>query len=217
MATMTRKDYAAMYGPTTGDLVRLGDTVAAGRGRARPRRLWRGVRDRRRQDAARRHGHRRRPSPRRRRHRHGHRQRPRHRCGRRHRQGRHRHQGRQDRRHRQGRQSAHHGRRRSAPHRRTEHAGPHRRGHDRHRRRLRRACAFRRHRPVRPCALERHHHHARRRARPGLRRRLRRPLDHRADAARGRRLRHEFRLLRPRQLAQAANQSSSSSPAASSA
>src|SRR5882724_11009662 len=26
MATMTRKDYAAMYGPTTGDLVRLGDT-----------------------------------------------------------------------------------------------------------------------------------------------------------------------------------------------
>ena len=26
MATMTRKDYAAMYGPTTGDAVRLGDT-----------------------------------------------------------------------------------------------------------------------------------------------------------------------------------------------
>ena len=26
MATMTRRDYAAMYGPTTGDLVRLGDT-----------------------------------------------------------------------------------------------------------------------------------------------------------------------------------------------
>ena len=27
MATMTRRDYAAMYGPTTGDLVRLGDTA----------------------------------------------------------------------------------------------------------------------------------------------------------------------------------------------
>ncbi|WP_234697512.1 hypothetical protein, partial [Pseudomonas syringae] len=26
MATMTRKEYAAMYGPTTGDAVRLGDT-----------------------------------------------------------------------------------------------------------------------------------------------------------------------------------------------
>ena len=26
MATMTRKEYAAMYGPTTGDGVRLGDT-----------------------------------------------------------------------------------------------------------------------------------------------------------------------------------------------
>jgi urease subunit alpha len=26
MATMTRQDYAAMYGPTTGDRVRLGDT-----------------------------------------------------------------------------------------------------------------------------------------------------------------------------------------------
>ncbi|MCF5500204.1 urease subunit alpha, partial [Pseudomonas syringae] len=27
MATMTRKEYAAMYGPTTGDAVRLGDTA----------------------------------------------------------------------------------------------------------------------------------------------------------------------------------------------
>ena len=26
MATMTRKEYAEMYGPTTGDAVRLGDT-----------------------------------------------------------------------------------------------------------------------------------------------------------------------------------------------
>ena len=26
MATMTRKDYAAMYGPTTGDKIRLADT-----------------------------------------------------------------------------------------------------------------------------------------------------------------------------------------------
>ena len=26
MARMSRKDYAAMYGPTTGDAVRLGDT-----------------------------------------------------------------------------------------------------------------------------------------------------------------------------------------------
>ncbi len=26
MATMARKDYAAMYGPTKGDAVRLGDT-----------------------------------------------------------------------------------------------------------------------------------------------------------------------------------------------
>ena len=26
MATMTRKEYAAMYGPTTGDALRLGDT-----------------------------------------------------------------------------------------------------------------------------------------------------------------------------------------------
>ncbi|MBM3518573.1 MAG: urease subunit alpha, partial [Alphaproteobacteria bacterium] len=27
MATMTRKEYAAMFGPTTGDRVRLGDTA----------------------------------------------------------------------------------------------------------------------------------------------------------------------------------------------
>ncbi|MEO0749104.1 MAG: hypothetical protein AAFZ10_12115, partial [Pseudomonadota bacterium] len=26
MAWMSRSDYAAMYGPTTGDLIRLGDT-----------------------------------------------------------------------------------------------------------------------------------------------------------------------------------------------
>ena len=76
MVTMTRKDYAAMYGPTTGDLVRLGDTsllvevehdhavygeeCVIGGGKT--------LRDG--------GGHRRRPPPRRRRHRHGRRQRP---------------------------------------------------------------------------------------------------------------------------------------------
>ena len=35
MAWMIRRDYAAMYGPTTGDAVRLGDTALLGRGRAR--------------------------------------------------------------------------------------------------------------------------------------------------------------------------------------
>ena len=51
-----RRHYADIYGPTTGDRVRLGDTGARRRSRARRDRLRRRVQVRRRQGAARRHG-----------------------------------------------------------------------------------------------------------------------------------------------------------------
>ena len=37
MVTITRKEYADLYGPTTGDAVRLGDTSLFAEGRARLR------------------------------------------------------------------------------------------------------------------------------------------------------------------------------------
>ena len=51
-----RRHYADIYGPTTGDRVRLGDTEPRRRGRADADRLRRRVQVRRRQGAARRHG-----------------------------------------------------------------------------------------------------------------------------------------------------------------
>ena len=53
---MDRRQYAQMYGPTTGDRVRLGDTALVARGRARPHGVRRRVQVRRRQGPARRHG-----------------------------------------------------------------------------------------------------------------------------------------------------------------
>ena len=43
MSRMDRSSYAAMFGPTTGDAVRLGGYGAVGRNRARLYRLWRRV------------------------------------------------------------------------------------------------------------------------------------------------------------------------------
>jgi urease subunit alpha len=51
-----RRAYAEMYGPTTGDRVRLADTELMDRGRARPHDLRRGSEVRRRQGDPRRHG-----------------------------------------------------------------------------------------------------------------------------------------------------------------
>ena len=42
MATMTRERYAALFGPTTGDRIRLGDTSLLCPHRTRPRHPWRG-------------------------------------------------------------------------------------------------------------------------------------------------------------------------------
>ena len=53
--TFDAHDYAAAYGPRTGDRVRLGDTGLVVAGRARRQRTRRGVPGRLRQDRARRH------------------------------------------------------------------------------------------------------------------------------------------------------------------
>ena len=104
-----RRHYADIYGPTTGDRVRLGDTGLVAEVERDATRLRRRVQVRRRQGAARRHG----PGGRRRRRRRArlrHHQRA-HRRLDRHLQGRRRHQGRAHRRHRQGRQPRRDGRR----------------------------------------------------------------------------------------------------------
>ena len=123
-----------MFGPTTGDRVRLGDTGARGRGRARRDDLRRRVQVRRRQGAARRAGPGGGPRRRRRARLRDHERAHRRLDG--HLQGRHRHQARPHRRHRQGRATPTsmagvtpgHGRRRHD-------RGDRRRGADRHRRR----------------------------------------------------------------------------------
>ncbi len=56
MAKMSRKDYAQMYGPTTGDAIRLGDTSLLAEVEHDFTRPGRGVPSRRRQDAPRRPG-----------------------------------------------------------------------------------------------------------------------------------------------------------------
>ena len=60
---ISRRHYAELFGPTTGDRSPARRYRSVGRGRARPPRARRRVRVRRRQDAARRPGHERRASP----------------------------------------------------------------------------------------------------------------------------------------------------------
>ena len=117
--TIKRSHYAEIYGPTTGDRVRLGDTRVVAGSRTRLCRLRRRMQVRRRESAARRHGPGRRREP-------GRRTRLRdyQRAGRRlhrHFQGRHRHQERADRRHRQGGKSRRDAGRRPAHDRRRDH------------------------------------------------------------------------------------------------
>ena len=158
--------YADMYGPTTGDRVRLGDTALVAEVERDLTTLRRRVQVRRRQGA------------------------PRSAWARRpgvddadaldcvitnaldrrldrHLQGRHRHQGRPHRRHRQGRQPRRDGRRHAGHGRRRHHRGHRRRGPDPHRRRHRHAHPL--HLPAagRRGARERHHDVHRRRHRPG--------------------------------------------------
>ena len=105
----TGSHYADIYGPTTGDRVRLGDTQLVAEVESGRHRLRRRVQVRRRQGAARRHG----PGGRRLRRRRA-RLRDHQRAHRRldrHPQGRRRHQGRPHRRHRQGGQPRRDGRR----------------------------------------------------------------------------------------------------------
>ncbi len=201
MATkIKRSHYADIYGPTTGDRVRLGDTalwleverdfavygdeckfgggkvLRDGMGQAA------GVGQADALDCV-------------------HHQRPDRRLHR-HLQGRHRHQERPDRRHRQGRQSRRDGRRRSADDRRRDHRSHRRRGADRHRRRHRHPHPL--HLPAaglrRPC--QRADDARRRRHRPGhghLRHDLHARRAPSADDAPGdRRPADEFRLSRAR-------------------
>ena len=195
-ATIDRHAYAHMFGPTTGDRVRLADTdlileveedrtiygeeVKFGGGKV--------IRDGMGQSQTSRGA---------RRGRHRHHQRPDRRRGG-HRQGRHRHQGRPHRRHRQGRQS-----RRAAGRRhrhRPRHRGDRRREAHRHRRRHR--CAHPLDLPATGGrrALFRDHHHARRRHRPRRRHQCddlhARPLAHRPHAAGGRRPAAQHRPVR---------------------
>ena len=176
-----RSVYADMFGPTTGDRVRLADTDLIIEVEKDFTDLRRGGEIRRRQGDPRRHGavagH---QQAGRGRHRH-------HQCADRrplgHRQGRRRDQGRHDQRHRQGRQSGYPARRdhRDRP-RHRRHRG---RRQDPHRRRLRQPHPF--HLPAadRACADVRRHLDAGRRHRP-VARHLRhhlhaRPLAHGAD------------------------------------
>ncbi len=193
---MNRRAYADMFGPTTGDQVRLADTeliievekdftiygeeVKFGGGKVI--RDGMGQSQTTEQEGRRRHRHHQRADPR-----------P---LG--HRQGRRRHQGRPHRRHRQGRQSRHPAGRHHRH--RPRHRGDRRRGQDPHRRRLRHPHPF--HLPAadRGGADVRRHLDARRRHRPGARH-LRHhlhagPVAHRPHDPGGRRLPDEPRLRR---------------------
>ena len=193
---ISRTAYAHMFGPTTGDRVRLADTELIVEVEADRTDLRRGGEVRRRQGHPRRHG----PEPgepRRGRRRYRHHQRPDHRpLG--HRQGRRRPEGRPDRRDRQGRQP---GRAAGRRHR-------HRPG-DRGDRRRRAHPDRRRHRCAHPLdlptaggrrALFRHHDDAGRRHRPRRRDQRHdmhaRPVASRADAAGGGEPSRQHRLLR---------------------
>ena len=183
----------------------LGRHLAAGRSRARPRRLRRREPARRRQDPARRPradaGLRQRDGLAR----HAALQCAADRPGARHRQGRHRHQGGPHRGRRQGGQPGDHGRGGQEPHLRRGNHGARLGGPDRDPRRHRRARALRLRRALPACRLLRHHHDDRRLARPHHRRhRLRRRLERRQDAAGGRAVAAQLRLPRPRQLVAAA-------------
>ena len=192
------RHYADIYGPTTGDRVRLGDTGLVARSRAGRHGLRRRMQVRRRQGAARRHGpgggRQRRTSPRLRHHQRADRRLDRHP------QGRRRHQGRPHRRHRQGRQSRRDGRRHRRDDRRRDDRGDRRRRADPHGRRHRRAHPFHLSAAGLRGARQRRHHVHRRRHRPGHRHQ-RDDLHagraaHRADAAGDRRAADEFRLSR---------------------
>ena len=193
-----RRHYADIYGPTTGDRVRLGDTrlvaeverdatvygdeckfgggkvLRDGMGQAA------GVSDARRARLR-------------------HHQRADHRLDR-HPQGRRRHQGRPHRRHRQGRQPRRDGRRHAGHGRRRHDRGDRRRRADPHRRRHRRAHPL--HLPAAGLrsARQRRHHVHRRRHRAGDRHQRHdlhaRRAAHRADAAGHRRAADELRLPR---------------------
>ena len=167
MSTLDRGRYAALYGPTAGDRIRLADTnllieVEQDRCAGPPGRRG-GLR--RRQGDPRVDGpvpgHPRRGHPGHGDHRRG-RARP---LGRR--QGRHRHPRRPDRRARQGRQPGHHGRRPPGPGDRPGHRDHRRQRQDPHRRRDRQPRTPDLPADPRHGAGQRHHHDHRRRHRPG--------------------------------------------------